>query len=209
MTSPSATAYPLSWPVRVPRTQSRFQSKFGTNHWLESKRTSLATTVHFLTSELAKLGAKGVIISTNVPLTIAGMPRSGLRAPDDPGAAVYFNLNGKAIVLPCDKWRRVECNLMAIAKHIETLRGQHRWGVGTIEQAFDGYAALPAKGSQPAWYDVLKVAVDADEGTIKAAYRELALIHHPDVVGAENEAWHRLTEAYEQGMSVARGRGKQ
>lgn len=68
----------------------------------------------------------------------------------DRGAAVYFEMKGKPVSLACDKWNRVEDNIWAIAKHIEALRGQQRWGVGSIEQAFRGYTALPAIGESSA-----------------------------------------------------------
>ena len=76
-------AYPLSWPATWPRKQ-----------WHERKRSSfaehsLAVARDFVLDELRLLKAKNVIISTNVELRRDGLPRSGRRAPDDPGAAVY------------------------------------------------------------------------------------------------------------------------
>lgn len=41
---------------------------------------------------LEKMGMsrRDIIISTNVPTRLDGLPRSGARVPDDPGAAVYW-----------------------------------------------------------------------------------------------------------------------
>lgn len=138
---------------------------------------------------LAELGRMGVpdcrvIISTNVPLRRDGQPYSGQKQPADPGVAVYFKLKDRPCVLACDKWDRVECNLWAIAKHIESLRGQDRWGVGTIEQAFAGYAALPAPSGQTDWWVLLGVPRGATMESIKQVHRELAKRHHPDVGGS-------------------------
>jgi hypothetical protein len=94
--------------------------------------------------ELRLLGATEVILSTNIELTQKGLPYSNRRQPDDPGVAVFFKLKKQSLALACDKWDRVADNVWAIALHINAIRGQSRWGVGTIEQAFMGYAALPA-----------------------------------------------------------------
>jgi hypothetical protein len=59
---------------------------------------------------------------------------------------VYFKLHGKDRVLACDKWDRVADNIAAIAAHIDAIRRQDRYGVGTIDQAFAGYSALPPPG---------------------------------------------------------------
>ncbi|HEX3468756.1 MAG TPA: molecular chaperone DnaJ [Candidatus Elarobacter sp.] len=50
------------------------------------------------------------------------------------------------------------------------------------------------------YYQVLGVARDADESTIKRAYRQLARQHHPDVADDKDAAEHRfkeINEAYE------------
>jgi hypothetical protein len=150
-----------------------------------------------LASELRLLRAIKEVLSTNVQRRLDGQPYSNRAQPTDPGAAVYFELKGKPVSLACDKWRRVECNIWAIVKHIEAIRGQQRWGVGTIEQAFRGYAALPAVGqtSGIVWWNVLGVAVNATPDQVKEAYRILVRKHHPDL-GGDVELFHRIQEAY-------------
>lgn len=172
-------AYPLSWPVMWPRTSS-YQRK---NAAFADR--SLAKARDFVLDELRLLKARNPIISTNIILRQDGLPRSGQKGPADPGVAVYFVLNGKAKVLACDKWYTVEDNLWAIGKHIESLRGQQRWGVGTVDQAFTGYDALPAPKS--AWWVVLGVSQDADEEIVKSAYRSKVKQHHPDTGGSDEE----------------------
>ena len=153
-----------------------------------------------LERELRLLGASGqMILSSNVKRRIDGRPYSGLSQPADPGAAIYFGLKGKPISMACDKWSRVEDNIWAIYKHIEALRGQQRWGVGGLEQAFHGYAALPAPGDSEAstWHNTLGVPINATPDQVRAAWRQLVKKHHPDH-GGDAELFHRLQRAMER-----------
>jgi hypothetical protein len=151
--------------------------------------------------QLGRLGVGdyNVVISTNVELRRDGIPYSNTKPSPDPGAAVYFKLNGKPQVLACDKWKTVEENLWAIAKDIEAQRGRIRWGVGTVEQAFAGYTALPAPGGSGAatWYQVLGVAHDAPFEVAKEKYLEEAKLCHPDRNGGSSEAMQRLNTAWD------------
>lgn len=183
-------AYPLSWPVGWARSKSRARAAFA-DHTLAQARDVI---LH----ELFLLGVRGasqVVFSTNVELRRDGLPRSGRRTPDDPGAAVYFILNGQPKVLACDRWTRVEDNLWAIGLHIEAIRGQQRWGVGTVDQAFAGYPALPVPGTN--WWEVLKVDKNANEETLRYAYRFAVKRSHPDA-GGNQEEFLRIQKAWEQ-----------
>jgi curved DNA-binding protein CbpA len=47
-------------------------------------------------------------------------------------------------------------------------------------------------------YDALGVPVDADDGTIRSAFRRLARQYHPDIgTGSSSEKFREVTEAYE------------
>ena len=127
-----------------------------------------------LQAELDRLGATGILLSTNVELNLNGMPRGDRARPFDVGVAVYFQLKGRDTVLACDRWTRVEDNIVAIAKHIDALRGQERWGVGSIEQAFTGYQALPAPVAKRHWTSVLGIGEHASLDDINVAYRAAA-----------------------------------
>jgi len=153
-------------------------------------------------AELRRIGATDIIISSNLQARLDGKPYSNQAEPGDHGIAVYFQLKNRPTVLACDKWNRVSRNLWAIAKHVEALRGQERWGVGSIEQAFAGYAQLPGVGetSGMSWWKELGVAVNADAETIKSAYYQRSKETHPDK-GGSHEAQARLNEAFEQAMN--------
>jgi hypothetical protein len=181
--------YPLTWPATWARTKSgrRQNSQFADR--------SVAKAVAFVLDEVRLLKATNVIISSNLQLRNDGLPRSGQKTPEDPGIAVYFILRGQPRVLACDKWLQIEDNLWAIGKHIEAIRGQERWGVGTIDQAFAGYEALPAPKS--AWWEVLGVAQTADMEVIQSAYRALVKQHHPDK-GGSSDSFMQVQKAFEQ-----------
>ncbi len=134
-------AYPLHWPPGWPRTQYPKRSQFGSH--------TLHKTVLYLRDELRRLGAKNVVISTNIPIKMDGDPYSRYKTPDDKGVAVYFTLNGEPECFPCDRWDQVEHNIWAVVKTIEALRGLERWGSkDMVKAAFSGFKALPESGTE-------------------------------------------------------------
>lgn len=189
-----ASKCPLTWPERWPRTapEKRRHSIFG-KHSMERVFGALRNQV------VSGLGSNSWVFSSNVPRRAKdGLPFSNQPLLKDPGVAVYFELKGRAVSLACDKWLRVECNTWSIAKHIEALRGQERWGVGSVEQAFRGYMALPGIGETngSSWWQTLGVAINASPEQVKEAYRLLAKKHHPDR-GGDAELFNRIQSAYE------------
>lgn len=187
-------AYPLSWPVTWPRTKYRKSSDFGAH--------SVAECVDEILRQLRLLSATGVVISTNLALRNDGLPRSNQANPNDSGAAVYFRLKGADRVLACDLWIKVEDNLWAIAKDIDATRGKLRWGVGTVEQAFAGYAALPAPAAADAWWVVLGIPSQrASVDEINAAWKRLMRTAHPDAGGSDEQA-ARINAARDEGLKA-------
>lgn len=193
-------AYPLHWPLGRPRTTGRrtapFNRKEHNGRWAQSRAVTVPLARERLQRELDLLGVRRAVLSTNLELRLDGWPRAGQAEPADPGAALYFTLRGRETVLACDKWDRVADNIVAIAKHIEALRGIERWGVGTIEQAFAGFQALPAPEQ---WWQVLGVSHTADRSMIEAAYRRLARTAHPDA-GGTTAAMSRLNTARDEAL---------
>lgn len=194
------TAYPLAWPVGWPRTKFPARSRFGTYY----NKPSVAKARDLLTAELSRMGVTRVVLSTNIELRRDGLPYSNQKDPKDSGVAVYFTLNGKSVVLACDKWNTVGDNIWAIAKHIEALRGQDRWGVGSIDQAFTGYLALNEKTQASCW-EVLGITAQASEGEIMAAYRSKSKTTHPDAGGSIG-AWNELNAAKDIALATVRNR---
>lgn len=208
------TNYPLCWPENWPRTNPAWiqQSRF--------KGNTVASSVRAITNEVNRLNNRHwdfddpkLIISTNLKPRLDGLPSGGQAQPADRGVAVYFELARRdsarrslaplPVTLACDKWSRVEDNLWAIAKHIEALRGQERWGVGRIEQAFRGYTAIPERTGGISWWTVLQVDHNATEDQVKSRYLELAKQHHPDK-GGDPEEWMKIRQAFDQAQALFR-----
>lgn len=211
---PTYQRYPLSWPAGWVRTTggrrraafSRVKSTYAGSTvpgqgYTRKDRSALSVNdaTARLAGELRRLRVLDGdwLLSSNVRTRLDGLPYSNQGEPADPGVAVYFRLGAarKPRVLACDKWDRVADNIAAIAGHIEAIRAVDRYGVGSLDQAFAGYAALPANtaadwravlgfpaGSRPTWADV--------EERFRAAARRA----HPDAGGSQDE-FARLTEA--------------
>lgn len=184
------TAFPLTWATIYPRTphHKRKEARFEVN---------FAVARDQLLHEMELLDAFAVIISSNVPLRQDGLPYANFKEPDDPGVAVYFRVKKKNYVLCCDRWLKVKDNLRAIGLHIAAMRGMERWGVGSVEQAFMGYQALPPQFSERKWWEVLGVDVRASNDEVKLAYRKLARKYHPDK-GGSSDRMSTINAAYQQ-----------
>ncbi len=181
-------AFPLSWPVGIPRVRSRSAARFGEH--------SVAEGVKEIRRQLSLLGAHLPVISSNIPLKGNGDPYSDPGRMADPAAAVYFQLSKRPYCLPCDRWDRVEHNLWAIGKHLEAMRGMQRWGVGSVEQQFAGFKALTAGEN---WWDVLECPPDSPRDVIEAQYRTRIRTAHPDV-GGSDQAMARLNVARDEAI---------
>lgn len=192
----SEWGHPLRWPPGEPRTP---------RHKRERRRPFTSTRDQArrrLTDELRKMGARYVVISTDVPLRNDGEMRASAREPDDPGVAAYFDYHGETCVIACDRWELLRENLHALALTVAALRGLDRWGATTLaKRAIQGsFARLPPVGHD--WRSVLGFGPNDAPGLdeVKARYRTLARDAHPDRSGSPHEMM-RLNDAMEAAAS--------
>lgn len=220
--SESAEAYPLCWPAGWRRTsaQQRTRAKFHRmadhNHNAPGSGSAYKTRVDLTVEQavdrvMRELGAlrvdeATVVISSNLELRRDGWPRSGQRAPADPGAAVYWAVRKtqKTRCIAIDTYDRVQDNMAAIAGTLAAMRAIDRYGGAEIlDRAFTGFTALPAPEQ---WWQVLGLTSKATLAEIDDAYRVLALRHHPDRGGNTGEM-ARINRARDDGYRYVTGAG--
>lgn len=197
----NATRFPLAWPTGWKRTpaHARQRSRFARRsdgQYRHLRDLTFSESRRRLDEELRRLNARDVILSSNLRVRDDGGIRAdagGDKAISDPGVAVYFTLKGQARCLACDGYLTPAANIAALAAHIDAMRAIERYGVGTLDQAFAGYA--PRLQAAPVdWWIVLGVPSHATEDQVETAFRELARTAHPDAGGSEGDM-ARLTEA--------------
>lgn len=193
-------AYPLYWPDGWARTKPGLRA--GNHSW---KKTFAQYHAELL-AELRRMGAKGIVVSTNVPLRKDGLPYLDYRRVDDPGAAVYFRRGAedKPYCLACDKFRDVHLNIHAIGLTIEALRTIERNGAtDMLERAFEGFKQLAEKASDP-WREVLDLThrdpAQLTVAELDQAFKKLARKHHPDL-GGDPARFQQIVRARDEGRA--------
>lgn len=176
-------AYPLQWPEGWPRTSwdRRSSSRFGKNLGFNQ--------IKELQHELRLLGARNVVISSNVPIRNDGLPYASesKRRYDDPGVAVYFTLKGKQLSMARDKYYTPWENIRSLVLTIDGLRSMERHGGSTMmDRAFSGFTALPKPGGAD-WWEVLQIPRTVSRAIVEAKFLELARERHPDKGGSDDQ----------------------
>jgi len=182
----TAEAYPLQWPEGWPRTRNPKRARF---------ETSMAKARDELFEELRRMGAKDIVLSTNLAVRNDGLPRAKQREPEDSSAAVYWrDAQGEARCIACDRWLFVRDNIRALGLTIAALRGLDRWGSSEIvSRAFTGFQRLEARGDD--WRTVLGVSRNPTLDEARAAMQRLRAKHHPDR-GGDPDTFRRVTHAW-------------
>ena len=194
-------AYPLYWPEgrKKTATYSRESARFDTT--FARARDNVVREVELLCGKYEWMQKEAnLIVSTNIALRRDGLPLANQRQPEDTGVAVYFNYKKTQVCFACDRWKKIEDNMQAIAKTIEALRGIARWGTGDMmEAAFKGFVALPAPDAKRTWREVMAFGESTPTAEqLKQRYRELASSRHPDKDSGTHDAMVELNAAYEQ-----------
>jgi len=195
--------YPLCWPDGWKRTRDDGSMK-SAQFKSYGKRVSVIDGINRILSELALMGVKrdDVLISTNIPTRLDGLPRSDQTEPRDHGVAVYWRKSQEAPMqcMAIDIYRTVADNLCAVAAAVEALRAIERHGGAQVqERSFRGFAALPS-GSHRPWRIVLGVSRPVPSRVlIEECYRDRAKECHPDRGGSE-AAMQELNQAREEAL---------
>lgn len=213
--SEAIQAYPLQWPAGWPRKErhQRTRAKFSkgekqysadySSSWMRAKELTIMDGIKRVLGELGRMGIArdDIVISSNVPTRLDGLPRGDARVPDDPGVAVYWRKGKNTRCMAIDRYDRVADNLAAIAATLEAMRAIERHGGAEIlDRAFTGFVALPAPEQ---WFQVLGVGANASRTEIEAAHRRLAMEHHPDR-GGDGDQMARINTARDEGLEARR-----
>ena len=205
--------YPLSWPEGWKRTALRksaafgkvirtYDSATGSTRPAGKGKLSIEDAFDRVEFELQALhvAEASVIISTNIPLNMRGMPHGGRSEPRDPGVAVYWMQKGKKQCMAIDAYTRTADNLAAIAATLEAMRAIERHGGAQIlERAFLGFAQLPERTSR-SWREVLGFGDSTPSADlIRDRFRSLARSHHPDA-GGSHEQFAELERARREAL---------
>lgn len=197
-----AESFPLYWPDGWPRTTWRKPGPY---------KVSPGQAIDDLRRELRLLGARQIVVSSNVPIRGDGVPYAGgmTRRYDDPGAAVYFAWKDEQYVIACDRWHHVWQNVRACGIAVGAMRSLDRTGATEVmRRGFQGFKALPegqdTREEPPPrpWWEVLQVSPDASKAVIDAVYKALARTTHPDA-GGSDEAMTELNRARDEGFLAA------
>lgn len=206
-------AYPLAWPAHRPRTTPSARKPGRFKHQGSARYPSdisVAGATDRLENEIELLGGQYPLLSTNLETRLDGRPRSGQAAPHDPGACVYFSLEGRPYALACDTYTKVEQNIAALAAHINATRAITRHGVASAEDTLQAFSALPPPGggvqtSNRSWREIMEfppdfpghlgLSAEGIEGAIRDRFRRLSRERHPDAKGGSAEAFTELTAA--------------
>lgn len=195
----AAEAYPLAWPEGWPRKKYRNTSHpFG---W----QLALGKAIQGLNDELRRLGAKGIVISSNLTVSSLGQPYAKqAQSIPDPGVAVYFHFKDRPHAMARDEYTNVAANIRSLALAIEGLRQLERHGGAyMMERAFSGFSALPPPDKPQAeavdWrveLGPLPDGLDAADLLIIAEkrYRDKARTAHSDT-GGDDAKMIRLNAA--------------
>jgi hypothetical protein len=194
-TDDTVRRYPLQWPVGTRRTppERRRYAQFK----VAGRGLTITDGLRRLKAEARRMGLADYAVSSNVTVKLDGDLMGKAAEPADPGAAFYFRLRwgGQPKVFACDRFTRVGDNLAAIAAHMEAMRAVERYGVGQLDQMFEGYTALPPSAND--WRSFFGFHPDEWPTSVELDRRYQAAIRaaHPDGARRTNAAHDLAVEA--------------
>lgn len=185
---------PLQWPTGQGRTDRRRKAPFNAGE---------STILKDLERAIDKLQLEDVQITTDRRIRLdGGISQSSDQNLQDPGLAIYFKRKGEDVIMAFDKFNDFWGNLRAIGLYLEYMARLESYEMTEItDKAFTGFKALPSSIQTPLphrdWWIVLGVTQDADAHEVKAAYRQMMSVTHPDAGGTQAE-FDEVRRAFEE-----------
>jgi hypothetical protein len=180
--------YPLQWNNMLPRSEKQERSRFGGR--------SVYAAGERLKNELGLLGAKNILITSNLKTKVDGGFYANQMRIEDAGICVYLELNGEKKCFACDKWDLPQDNIWALALNVSAIRGMERWGGSNfMKGVFTGFAQLPA----PDKNNGINYFYNCEtKEQVREKYIELAKKMHPDCGGNTFEFQEMLRQYNER-----------
>lgn len=172
-------------------------------------------TLELLTSEIEKLGVRGVIaVRIDVrreDIRLDGMIRARARA-EFPGVVVSFESRYGPLSYATDAYDSWQANVRAIALSLQALRAVDRYGVSKSGEQYAGWRAIESGSTAPVFASAdeaerwLGSVVDngGEQLSVKELLRQAAKKLHPDVNGGDQTLWKRW-DAARQLLEDSRG----
>lgn len=197
MSRTDRTAGEVDWPhwaERTPPAERERTHKF---------KVSLGEAIDDIEVELEnRLGVDDWRLSTAAPARKSDGRPYAEASHDDPGAVVRWSMDGAQYAVAADGYTDIRDNVRAIGIYISEKRKMENRPVRTGQDEF-ATARLPSgdeddvvvAGTKPP-HEILGVAPDAPDATVKGAFRELLKERHPDH-GGTSEEFAQLQQARE------------
>src|SRR5690554_1946551 len=112
----SAQAYPLQWPEGWPRTEP------GKRKQDSAFQVNVGKAIDDLYEELGRLGAKNIVLSSNLTINTFHRPYTKQNKIEDPGIAVYFTLKDRPMVMARDAYADWRDNIRSLGLAVEAFR---------------------------------------------------------------------------------------
>jgi hypothetical protein len=146
-----------------------------------------------LEEDILALGGRSIILTSNK----RDLLNDEADEPEDAGVAMHFLLGGKQQVFACDRYNCIRCNVRALGLTVRNFRAIKRYGASDmLDLALEALAALPPPVSP---WQVLEIDPGSSFEQIEAAFRRLAMKHHPDR-GGSTAAMAELIRARDEAL---------
>lgn len=188
------TAYPLHWPLGMPRTKAPSGRPFRQS--VSTAASNLREVLRLFGKDTGR-GVSDLLVSSNVTL-MADEPK-------DPGVAIYFRWDNMDCCIAIDRYATPAQNLQAAVHVIEAERTKMRHGgLNIVRASFRGFTALPPpKGPDgqlaAPWRQILfgNPEQQCTLADAEAVYRTAVREHHPDR-GGDAGRFNAIADAIRQ-----------
>lgn len=154
-------------------------------------------TLDELEYELGRITARDVVIEIDIDpreLRRNGEPLARANVRKTPGVVLHYkDKDGRAVTMPCDRYRSWQANVRALMLTLRALRAVDRYGATANAEQYRGWTALPAittptMTTEKAAFHVVRYAggkfsesrVLADAGECRKALQHAMATTHPD-----------------------------